>query len=237
MTVITTIFLGRGIHHFYGRYPGHPIVTGENIYPVVEKTNDERIGELETVNDYVNNRFEQAEDVWEPTGQIISVWNFMSLHGPTEGDCEDFAITKIQMLLELGWSIDNLFLEIGYRQDAMQRLIGHVWTIARWGNHEFVLNTRETKNRLWSSTGHILPGLIDRATIKNEYPMYGIQQIKGTKWGYLVNSRYETMRQWGVTTTNFELSSDENDHFNINPISYTVFDQPAIHATGTVTRK
>ena len=124
-----------GFEVFAGRHPEHPIVTGKSDG---RKRHDSRevnqkIGDLRYVNDRVNTRYAYKE---EAEGR--DVWRFMTTADPW-GDCEDFALTKIEMLLDMGWSIKDLQLQGGLRpverwsatEGKMVTVwIGHMWVLA-----------------------------------------------------------------------------------------------------------
>lgn len=117
----------RGFESFAGRYPDHSIVTWKNNLPVNESP---PMSDLQLVNDYVSWNYGHLpdEENWDH-------WKFMSRNKPY-GDCEDHALTKIQYLLELGWSIRRLQLQVGVRREYPDPGnpeeyidIGHAWLL------------------------------------------------------------------------------------------------------------
>ncbi|MCW7755450.1 transglutaminase-like cysteine peptidase, partial [Desulfobotulus sp. H1] len=124
-----------GFEVFAGRHPEHPIVTGKN--DGREKHDslnaEQKTADLRSVNDAVNTRYAYKE---EAEGR--DVWRFMTTADPW-GDCEDFALTKIEMLLDRGWDIKDLQLQGGLRpaerwsatEGKMVTIwIGHMWVLA-----------------------------------------------------------------------------------------------------------
>lgn len=105
-----------GFEDFAGRYYDHPIVTGVNGFTPETRP----VSDLEEINDYVNTNFGHIED-----GENYDNWQFLNEFSNPSGDCEDFALTKIQMLLDLGWDIDRLQLMAGETDGG----IGHAWVL------------------------------------------------------------------------------------------------------------
>lgn len=116
-----------GCQMFYTMYYDHPIVSRKNIYPIQKRTEEEEEELVTRVDDYVNRTFKYQAD-------NFSEWRFMSQNGWTTGDCEDYAITKAQILLEYGVDIKRLKLEGGWYEDYIEEagiiypeLVGHMW--------------------------------------------------------------------------------------------------------------
>ena len=119
--------LPRGYQIFLSKYYDHPIMTRENVYPIATKTATEEAADLEIVKTYVDTVFDGKIDPY-------SHWHFMSEKTFTEGDCEDFALTYAQMLIELGWDVKRLKLEggfysylPGFGDDPVIQWSGHLW--------------------------------------------------------------------------------------------------------------
>ena len=120
-----------GFEIFAGMYPDHPIVTGVDVRPTGTKTIT-----LAAAKSYVHSHYTYQEDE-----EFRNEWQFMG-QGNETGDCEDFAITIIQLLLDNGWSISDLKLCVGYRPASYEppaytssgqeifKYIGHIWVLA-----------------------------------------------------------------------------------------------------------
>lgn len=126
----------QGYEMFAGRYYDHPIVTRSDLKPPIAYDLDQARALLAQVNDYVNGTYAAHADE-----ETYDDWTFMSPSRPF-GDCEDFAITKIQMLLDARMTIAALKLEVGvqYRSysprvydddgNEIKARIGHAWLVA-----------------------------------------------------------------------------------------------------------
>lgn len=121
-----------GFETFAGRYPDHPIVTGRNDARLLSLDEDSKRGDIQDVNDFVNNAYAYAGEAGQDR------WRFMTSYDPF-GDCEDFAITKIEMLLNRGWNISDLQLQCGWRMvsrrnpatgEMHEQKVGHAWVLA-----------------------------------------------------------------------------------------------------------
>lgn len=137
MITRSSSFEPNGFFWFASRYYDHPITTGvdnhEIIYDYTEgMTSAERAAldatKLELVrqiNNYVNDTYTFESD-------IDDEWEFLGA-GNDAGDCEDFALTKINMLLNLGFPISDFKLHGGYQNEIESpfehRVIGHLWVL------------------------------------------------------------------------------------------------------------
>lgn len=102
----------------------------------------ESMAELRNVNRSINAAIRPQRDA---TGQ--DVWSIDS----ASGDCEDYALTKKQRLLQAGWPPSSLLI-------ALVEIRGggdHAVLIARTSGGDYVLDNRSEKVQLWSSTDYI----------------------------------------------------------------------------------
>lgn len=65
------------------------------------------------------------------------------------GDCEDYALLKRKLLIEIGWSPAALLMTVVWDKNA-----GHAVLIARTDKGEYVLDNLSSKVSLWSSTSY-----------------------------------------------------------------------------------
>ena len=104
-------------------------------YAELLRSLDER-GRLQAISAYVNRRVRFTDDerqygradVWSTANATLS---------RARGDCEDYAIAKIQMLRAAGFSDRNLYLVI--LRDLVRRA-DHAVAVVRSGNHMYVLD-------------------------------------------------------------------------------------------------
>lgn len=196
----TTTKIPTGFAAFAGAYYDHPIITGVDFGSPISPTGAAAISSLTTVNDYVNNKYTYVADT-------VEYWSFLS-QLDTTGDCEDFALTKIQRLLDDGWSINDLQLACGIKlisydppvfdDDGIEikKQIGHVWVLV---NESIALNNGGA--------------LTTQAAMVALYPVDAL-----------------TQRQ--LTWTEYPLG----ETYTEDPWPYTDFDMPLMTYTGTVQR-
>lgn len=125
-----------GFEFFAGRYPDHPIITGVNAQEPVAMEPEQEEMTIAQVQAYVAGKYDYIED----GTRSADIWEFLSDIN-TEGDCEDFALTKIQLLHDSGFAITRLQLQAGVKyvsynpkvyDDAGNEIlqgIGHVWVL------------------------------------------------------------------------------------------------------------
>lgn len=96
-----------GWDDFKERNPSHPLVLNisETVLPMTEAL----MADLRSVNDDVNENYQYQLD----NEQYVKneYWTLMQPGG--RGDCEDFALTKAQKLLDLGYPASALMIETG----------------------------------------------------------------------------------------------------------------------------
>jgi len=124
-----------GFEFFAGRYPDHPIVTGADATTPLTLSPGQEAATLNQVQAYVTAKYPYVAD-----GTNEDEWTFLSDINPS-GDCEDMALTKIQLLLEAGFSISRLRLQTGVKYVSYEpkiydangveilKTIGHVWLL------------------------------------------------------------------------------------------------------------
>lgn len=125
-------FLPTGFFAFASKYYDHPIITGQNDeYYNSGLTEDEKDAIVLYVNKYVNDNFTYRKDTGEN-------WEFMG-QTRTYGDCEDFALTKIDMCLKMGMSVKDFKFAYGY-PSIRKGGSGHAWALYKgvhvldWGD-------------------------------------------------------------------------------------------------------
>jgi predicted transglutaminase-like cysteine proteinase len=72
---------------------------------------DSALAKLELVNGWVNHRIQFASDI-RTSGQADRWSGAAETLGRGQGDCEDYAITKLQLLRALGFSDQDLYLSV-----------------------------------------------------------------------------------------------------------------------------
>jgi len=99
-----------GASDFCTRYPTHPFCTNSEEGSEINLDTGQ-LAQLQTVNSSVNLNYGRQGD---PSGyRTGDSWDVMAPGG--SGDCEDFALTKMQQLVDTyGWSPANLKLVTGY---------------------------------------------------------------------------------------------------------------------------
>ena len=99
-----------GASDFCSRYPTHPFCTNSDDGAEINLTTAQ-LAQLQAVNQDINLNYGRQGD---PSGyRTGDRWDVMAPGG--SGDCEDFALTKMQALVDTyGWSPANLKLVTGY---------------------------------------------------------------------------------------------------------------------------
>jgi len=108
-------------------------------FALVTETGDTKItmtselmDDLKTVNDEVNDRNTYKRDI--DTYGELEHWSLMS--SGASGDCEDFALTKAQKLLGLGYPASAIKIEVGDVPDGR----GHCWLVVQTDKGDMVLD-------------------------------------------------------------------------------------------------
>ncbi|MCK9362151.1 MAG: transglutaminase-like cysteine peptidase [Syntrophales bacterium] len=96
--------------------------------------------DLARINAEVNSRFKYKLDI-EQYGELEN-WTQMAEGG--SGDCEDFALTKAQKLLDLGYAASAIHIEVGVAPNGK----GHAWLVIQTSEGDLALdnNYQEVMN-------------------------------------------------------------------------------------------
>lgn len=108
-----------GWAQFCRDYPNHPLAT--NTTSINLPATAQLMTDLSAINREVNSAYNYKKDT-ETYGQLEH-WDFMSYGG--SGDCEDFALTKAQKLLDKGYPASGMHIETGITAGG----IGHAWLV------------------------------------------------------------------------------------------------------------
>ncbi|MCT4654827.1 MAG: transglutaminase-like cysteine peptidase [Cohaesibacter sp.] len=95
---------------------------------------------LVTINSHVNSQIQPVED-----GPVDSWQPYV-----TQGDCEDYALTKQRELLRAGWPSDSLLITTAYLPDGVY----HAVLVVRTNKGEFVLDNLNPAILPWQSVGY-----------------------------------------------------------------------------------
>jgi predicted transglutaminase-like cysteine proteinase len=101
--------------------------------------------ELRVVNHSVNTRIRERSDM--ATAGKADDWRLAS----TEGDCEDFAITKKKELLERGWPASALLLTVVRPRFSNA---GHTVLTVRTSKGDLILDSLAPRVKPWSATSY-----------------------------------------------------------------------------------
>jgi predicted transglutaminase-like cysteine proteinase len=103
---------------------------------------DESFEELTNINRLVNTNIKPKTD--KKHWGLADKWSY-----PDDGygDCEDYALLKRKLLIEIGWSPAALLMGVVWDKDA-----GHAVLIVRTDKGEYVLDNQTSKILLWSAT-------------------------------------------------------------------------------------
>lgn len=129
----------KGFYWFASKYHDHPLITGQDINLITREEEDEMALALE-INAYVNNNY-----TYRPENS--DNWEFMGA-GRRYGDCEDFALTKAQMMLDAGISVKNIQLDAGFPKEDNDEyeaiIVGHLWLLYK---NNYVMDTSSNSFR------------------------------------------------------------------------------------------
>jgi predicted transglutaminase-like cysteine proteinase len=145
------------IADFCSRNPGHPLCTNTEAGEPINLS-EAQLAQLQLVNQQVNQEFGRAQD---PSGyKLGDSWDVLS--GGDKGDCEDFALTKMQRLVDTyGWNPRDLKVVTAY--------VPHI------GEYHAMLGIRTT-NR-----GLVLLDINNDAVLQNSKTPYRLHRIALTK--------------------------------------------------------
>lgn len=102
----------------------------------------ERLSELDEINRYVNSAITPVTDM-DAYG-VEEYWTLPS----NEGDCEDFALLKREMLILRGWPESALLLTVVRDEQGD----GHAVLTARTTQGDFILDNKASEVRIWNAT-------------------------------------------------------------------------------------
>ncbi len=102
----------------------------------------ERLSQLDEINRLVNDHIKPQTDL-----EIYGVSERWTLP-TTTGDCEDYALLKRKMLIDLGWPQSALLLTV-VRDELGE---GHAILTARTAQGDFVLDNKIQQVRIWNAT-------------------------------------------------------------------------------------
>ena len=118
-------------------------------------------------------------------------WKFLTDANPA-GDCEDWAVTAGQLLLDMGYSIGALGLEFGYLpltgaevvgEDGRIHPIGHMWlSVATDAGVKAIHNG----------------GITTRAALREQYAMEACVQTSGLNWRKLNPSKHDPDKTFSI---------------------------------------
>jgi len=163
-----------GWDDFARRNPAHPLVTNTDSTEIAY-TDDLR-KDLDSVQALVNDRYTYRLD--QQVYNKLEYWSSMGDGG--SGDCEDFAITKAEKLIAMGYPASAIHIEIGLAKDTFWNVggqpeqVGHAWLVVQTDNGDYCLD------------------ILHKEVIRNELTGYTDRQRQtGTSWnepGLLYNN-------------------------------------------------
>ena len=119
-----------GFADFASKNPTNPLVTNTGDSKIT--TTPQALADIANVNDLVNDRHSYKTD--KENYGILENWTIMSEGGT--GDCEDFALTKADKLLALGYPASAIKVEIG----VMPNGEGHAWLVVQTTTGDLILD-------------------------------------------------------------------------------------------------
>jgi predicted transglutaminase-like cysteine proteinase len=132
--IATSLYIPQDLYlgwkNFAVANPTFPLVTNNSTNNIVLTTS--RYETLEYVNRTVNSAHEYSNDSGGENWKILA-------NGET-GDCEDFALTKAKMLLDLGYPASALHIECAMYKDAPVPNVGHAWLVVQTDQGDYALD-------------------------------------------------------------------------------------------------
>lgn len=125
--------------------PAHPLVTNNGNTKIT--VSDQVLADLNSVNTDVNNNHIYVEDAFADDN-----WKILAIG--ESGDCEDFALTKAQKLLDMGYPASAIHIEGGY-VDA--ETPGHAWLVVQTTDGDYALD-RSSDSIILNSELKVSPG-------------------------------------------------------------------------------
>jgi predicted transglutaminase-like cysteine proteinase len=132
--VATSLYIPQDLYlgwkNFAAANPTFPLVTNNSTNSIILTGN--RYETLEYVNRAVNSAHKYSGDSGGDNWKILA-------NGET-GDCEDFALTKAKMLLDLGYPASALHIECAMYKDSPTPNNGHAWLVVQTDQGDYALD-------------------------------------------------------------------------------------------------
>ena len=186
---------------FAASNPHFPLVTNNDNTNITETP--QLLADLQSVNYSVNHAYSYQDN----GGAGASTWQIMSVNG--SGDCIDFALTKAQALLNMGYSASALHLEFGLyspptpAEPSVNGTSGaHGWLVVQTNKQDYALDlNRDT-------------------VIANSSMMFGAVKLYARRRQIGMNWAFMSDFSWLLATNN----RYQDDQANPNgPFSHTYF--------------
>lgn len=103
----------------------------------------DRLAQLQEINRFVNRAIQPVTDL-----EHYGVTEYWTMPKDGKGDCEDYALLKRHMLVELGWPISSMLMTV-VRDERGE---GHAVLTARTAQGDFVLDNKVDEVKIWSKT-------------------------------------------------------------------------------------
>lgn len=185
----------RAVAFFHGAYKYHPLTTGHNLLPGAVSPIPASV--LDSVYQYCLNHYGQKADT-----DSADLWRIMTNMNPM-GDCEDWALTEAQMLLDMGYSIANIRMEYGFEEqgtlgdDGAMHFIGHMWLLVTTESGTVALDNG---------------GVHSLSTIRARYPKDRRTQVDGKRWEYETEagSVYYNVDPWPYSRVEIDIARSQD---------------------------
>lgn len=105
----------------------------------------QRLSQLDEINRHVNRSIQPITDL-----EHFGVTEYWTLPKDGKGDCEDYALLKRHLLIELGWPISSMLMTV-VRDEKGE---GHAVLTARTAQGDYVLDNKHDEVRIWHMTGY-----------------------------------------------------------------------------------
>jgi predicted transglutaminase-like cysteine proteinase len=134
----------RGWKNFQTANPSHPLVTNKRSGTI--RLTRKVLHDLESVNNRVNHAHTYSPE-------NADTWYIMT--SGESGDCEDFALTKAQELLDLGYPAHALHIEGGLVGSGEYAGVGHGWLVVQTDCGDLALDVTSDTIKLNSNTTYL----------------------------------------------------------------------------------
>jgi predicted transglutaminase-like cysteine proteinase len=105
--------------------------------------NADHLAELDRVNRKVNREIEPVSDQ-----DLYGVTEFWTIPRSAKGDCEDYALSKRQLLIQSGWPPSALLMTVVLDEKNE----GHAVLTVRTGSGDYVLDNKVDELKIWHKT-------------------------------------------------------------------------------------